>query len=201
MKLSEISVGSKITLRVITKESKAQYNALIAKQVKENIAVITLLHDSDKKLSFENVRTDMEFSPDGDIPLIWYNVKVVYYKENDYALQVFADGTKLNRRGSFRVGVSAPAKLKCSKPNAPREIMIKDVSLTGFSITDRKKELNLDPGDTISVAWEDFGHMLNLSGRVVRIEELENGIVYGLEICNVCKDLPSYISKKQRQKR
>ena len=70
-----------------------------------------------------------------------------------------------------------------------------------YNITDRKKELNLDPGDTISVAWEDFGHMLNLSGRVVRIEELENGIVYGLEICNVCKDLPSYISKKQRQKR
>ena len=58
MKLSEISVGSKITLRVITKESKAQYNALIAKQVKENIAVITLLHDSDKKLSFEILFSD-----------------------------------------------------------------------------------------------------------------------------------------------
>ena len=79
--------------------------------------------------------------------------------------------------------------------------MIRDVSLTGFSVSDRKGELSLNAGDTLSVFWEDFGHILDLTGRVVRTEEQEGVKIYGFELCNVCKDLPSYINKKQRQKR
>ena len=116
-------------------------------------------------------------------------------------MQVFSDGTKHNRRGSFRVGVSSPAKVRNAAPGTPREVMVRDVSLTGFSISDRKKELSLNAGDMLSVFWEDFGHILDLTGRVVRIETQEDVIIYGFEICNVCKDLPSYINKKQRQKR
>lgn len=201
MKLSELEEGSKLSLRIISKEKKIQLDAVLKKHIRENIALITLTYDTSKKISFDNVRTDMEFSPAGDIPLIWYNVKIVNYKDNDYALQVFSEGTKHNRRGSFRVGVSSPARVKNPPPGAPRDVMIRDVSLTGFSVSDRKRELSLKAGDTLSVYWEDFGHILDLSGRVVRIEEQEDVIIYGFEICNVCKDLSSYISKKQRQKR
>lgn len=78
----------------------------------------------------------MEFSPSGDIPLIWYNVKIVNYKDDDYAIQVFSDGVKHNRRGSFRVGVSSPARIKNPSPDMPREVMVRDISLTGFSVSD-----------------------------------------------------------------
>lgn len=201
MKLSEIQEGSKITLRLMTKDKKLQLDAVLKKHIRENIASITLTCDTSKKLTFDNVRVDLEYSPEGDVPLMWYSVKVVNYKDDDYAMQVFSDGTKHNRRGSFRVGVSSPAKVRNAAPGTPREVMVRDVSLTGFSISDRKKELSLNAGDMLSVFWEDFGHILDLTGRVVRIETQEDVIIYGFEICNVCKDLPSYINKKQRQKR
>lgn len=190
MKLSEIQEGSKITLRLMTKDKKLQLDAVLKKHIRENIAIITLTCDTSKKLTFDNVRVDLEYSPEGDVPLMWYSVKVVNYKDDDYAMQVFSDGTKHNRRGSFRVGVSSPAKVRNAAPGTPREVMVRDVSLTGFSISDRKKELSLNAGDMLSVFWEDFGHILDLTGRVVRIETQEDVIIYGFEICNVCKDLP-----------
>ena len=189
MKLSELEEGSKLSLRIVTKDQKMQLNAVLKKHIRENIALVTLLCDTSKKLSFDNVRTDMEYCPEGDVPLIWYNVKVVNYRAEDYALQVFSEG------------VSSPAKVRNAPPGFPREVMVRDVSLTGFSISDRKGELALKSGDTISIFWEDFGHILDLTGRVVRTVEQEGVIIYGFEICNVCKDLPSYINKKQRQKR
>lgn len=201
MKLSELEEGSKLSLRIMANNKKIQFNAIIKKHVRDNVAIITIINDSNKALKFDNVRTDMEFSPAGDVPFIWYNVKVVNYKDDDYALQVFSDGARHNRRGSFRVGVSAPARVKNPSPGMPREVMVRDVSLTGFSVSDRKGELTLAPGDMLTVFWEDFGHMLNLTGRVVRTEEQEGVTIYGFELCNICKDLSSYISKRQRQKK
>lgn len=201
MKLSEIQEGSKVALRLMTKGQKLQLDAVLKKHIRENIAIITLMCDTSKRLTFDNVRVDLEYSPEGDVPLMWYSVKVVNYKDDDYAMQVFSDGTKHNRRGSFRVGVSSPAKVRNATPGTPREVMVRDVSLTGFSVSDRKKELSLNSGDMLSIYWEDFGHILDLTGRVVRIETQEDVVIYGFEICNVCKDLSSYINKKQRQKR
>ena len=201
MKLSELEEGNKLSLRIITKDQKMQLNAVLKKHIRDDIALITLMCDTSRKLSFDNVRTDMEFCPSGEVPLIWYSVRVVNYKDDDYAVQVFSEGAKHNRRGSFRVGVSSPARVKNAPSGTPREVMIRDVSLTGFSISDRKGELSLSSGDTLSVYWEDFGHILDLTGHVVRTEEQEGVKIYGFEICNVCKDLASYINKKQRQKR
>lgn len=201
MKLSELEEGSKLSLRIIAKDRKMQLDAVLKKHIRDDIALLTLMCDTSKRLNFDNVRTDMEYCPAGEVPIIWYSVKVVNYKGEDYAVQVFSEGAKHNRRGSFRVGISSPARIKNAAPGTPREVMIKDVSLTGFGISDRKGELMLNIGDMLSVYWEDFGHILDLSGRVVRIVEQEGVKIYGLELCNVCKDLPSYINKKQRQKR
>lgn len=201
MKLLELEEGSKLSLRIIAKDQKLHLNAILKKHIRDDIVLITILCDTKRKLNFDNVRTDMEFCPSGEVPLIWYSVRVVNYKDDDYAVQVFTDGAKHNRRGSFRVGVSSPAKVKNGPLGTPREVIIRDVSLTGFSVSDRKGNLSLSVGDTLSVYWEDFGHILDLTGRVVRTEEKEDVTIYGFEICNVCKDLASYINKKQRQKR
>lgn len=82
-----------------------------------------------------------------------------------------------------------------------KTVMIRDVSLSGFSITDRKKDLNLQTGNEVSLHFEDLGHILNLTGTVVRIEEHEDMIIYGFVINNLCKDLPSYVNTKQRQRK
>lgn len=197
IKLSELEEGSQIVLNISNKDNSIQMGAVIKKHIRENVAFIELDYDKTKKLVFDNVLVHMEYC-DESVPLVWHNVKIVNYK-SEYVLQVFTEGVRRNRRDSFRVGVSTLARLRMLG-DGPQEVIIRDVSLSGFSITDRKKELGLNIGDKLSVDFEDLGHVLDLTGRVVRIEEHEDMIIYGLELCNLCKDLSSYVSLKQRRK-
>lgn len=199
IKLSELEVESVITLQISNGSGTIPLKAAIKRIVKEDIAIISLDYDGNSRLVFDNVKINVEYNQDDDVPIIWRNVKVVSYK-SDYILQVFSEGAKHNRRGCFRVPVATMARLSMVGKGV-EQVMIRDISLSGFSITDRKKELNLSTGDELAVFFEDRGHILDLAGRVVRIEEHEDMIIYGLEICNLCKDLSSYISIRQRQKR
>jgi len=196
-KLSEIDVGQRITLYISSNNRNMTLGAFIKKQLANNIVSITLDYSGDKRLIFDNVQIDVEFTQDNAVPFIWHNAKITTYK-TEYVLQVFTDGTRHNRRNSFRVAVATRAQFYMAGRGS-QFVMIKDISLSGFSIADRNKELGLSKGDRVSVYFEDIGHKLDLEGIVVRIEEREDMTVYGLEICNLCKDLSSYVSVKQRR--
>ncbi len=196
VKLSEIEENSQITLLVKNKDNSMEINGSVIRHVRENIALISLDYDTTQRLIFEGVKIDMEYCHENEVPYIWRNVKIVNYK-HDYILQVFSDGMKYNRRDSFRVGVSVLAEFR--KGGRTQQVLIRDISVSGFAISDRKNELGLSKGDEVFVKFEDIGHYLDLAGRVVRIEEREDMIIYGLEICNLCKDLSSYVSIKQRR--
>lgn len=197
IKLSELEEGSPILLKLQIGDRTMQMNAVIKKHLKENIALITLNYDTSKRLVFDNVYITMEFAQEGNVPIVWSGAKIVSYK-SEYIMQVLSDGIRHNRRNSFRVGVSTMARLRMSG-DGPAEVMIRDISLSGFSISDRKKELKLNVGDELTVNFEDIGHILNLKGQVVRIETHPDITIYGLEICNLCKDLSSYVNLKQRR--
>lgn len=199
VKLAEIEEGGNITLLISNKDGKMKMDAVIKKQVKDNIALIEVHYSDSKRLVFENVQIDVEYYQDEDVPIIWHNAKILSYK-TDYVLQVASDGVRHNRRNCFRVAVATTALFRMAGRGS-KNVMIRDISLSGFAITDRKMELNLAIGDLVSVFFEDLGHTLDLDGRVVRIEEREDMIIYGLELCNMCKDLSSYVSLKQRRNR
>ena len=198
MKLSELEVGSQITLLIHNKNNKMEIKGVIKRHIVENVVLISMEYESTKRLIFDGVIIDMEYCNENEVPYIWHKVKIANYK-NDYVMQVTSDGTKYNRRDSFRVGVSVMAHLRVGGRNV-QQVLIRDISMTGFSISDRKKELGFKKGDDIFVYFEDIGHILDLAGRVVRVEEREDMIIYGLEIRNLCKDLQSYVSLKQRRK-
>ncbi len=195
-RLAEIEESGSIVLRISNKDMSMEINGTIKKHLKENIALISLEYAGNQRLVFDNVLVDLEYFDDTGIPFIWRNVKVVSFK-NEYVLQVTSDGVKYNRRGCFRVAVATTA-LMIKAGRAAGRVMIRDISLSGFSIADRKMELGLSMGDMISISFEDLGHKLNLTGCVLRIEEREDMIIYGLEIKNLCKDLSSYVNVKQR---
>lgn len=201
VKLSEIEEGTTLKLKIRSQERGFDLDAVLKKVVKDDIIIITIDYDSKKKLVFENVQVDLECMVENSMPVAWMNVKVVNYHNNDYALQASADGQKRNRRDSFRVSVATMANMTRPGKNGVQQVMVKDVSLSGFAITDRNKELDLEMGDELTVSFEDIGHILRLVGRLVRIEEQDELIIYGFEICNLCKDLSSYVSLKQRKKR
>ena len=196
----EIEEGSRILLNLSSGSKSMEMGATIARHLKDNIALIMLDNSSGQILKFDNIVINVVYTNAEGIPYIWMNSTIVYY-QGQYLLQVKADGGRRhNRRNSFRVGVSHYAKLRVVG-RGEMEVVVRDVSLTGFSITDRKKELDLTQGTHVSLRYEDIGHQLELEGNVVRIEETEEFIIYGFVITKSCRDLSSYVNIKQRQKR
>ena len=107
-------------------------------------------------------------------------------------------GVKTNRRSSFRVSIGVLGWITPSGKGTSQTI-IKDVSLTGFAITDRGKELKLEAGQHVAVRFDDLNFNIVLGGSVVRIEEHDDYTIYGFKIHNLCKDLSLYLSTKQRK--
>lgn len=198
IKLSEIKEGAVIGILIHNDKKRMRMGARIKKHVKDNVALITLDYGAGKKLIFDNVEISMEYTPLGDVPLIWNNCKILNY-QSEYVLVATTDATRNNRRNAFRVGVSKLARVMSS--NGPSQVMVRDMSTSGFSITDRTGNLPLKMGDEMTIYLDDMGHELNLRGKLVRIDKKEDCTIYGFVICNMCRDLSSYVSYKQRRVR
>lgn len=196
---SEIPEGSPIALMLHNGSIHMRMDANIISFVREDIAIITLHTSVTQILKFDNIDIEVIFTNREGIPYQWRKAKIVYFKGN-YVLQVKGDGARYNRRCTYRVGVSRTAQIRTDGQREYRTL-VKDVSLTGFSITDRVGDLDLTEGDTATLTFEDLGHELNLQGVVVRIITADDYKTYGFSIIRSCKDLPSYIAIKQRRKR
>lgn len=196
---SEISEGSPIVLMLHNGSIHMKMDATIVSFVREDIAIITLHTSITQILKFDNIDIEVLYTTREGIPYQWRKAKIVYFKGN-YVLQVKGEGARYNRRCTYRVGVSRSAQLRTSDGREYR-IIVKDVSLTGFSITDRTGDVVLFEGDTATLVYEDLGHEIDLHGSVVRIIEKDDYKSYGFTILRSCKDLPSYIAMKQRRKR
>ena len=196
---SNIPEGSLIALMLHNGSIHMRMDASIVSFVREDIAIITLHTSVTQILKFDNIDIEVNFTTRDGIPYQWRKAKIVYFKGN-YVLQVKGDGARYNRRCTYRVGVSRSAQLRTSDGREYR-IIVKDVSLTGFSITDRTGDVTLFQGDSATLIYEDLGHEIDLYGSVVRIVETDNYKTYGFTITRSCRDLPSYIATKQRRKR
>lgn len=198
IKLSEVEAGSEITIIASVETTTMEMKANIVRMIKDDIAIIEFQEETEKRYNFSNVRIQVEYAPGEEVPYIWRVAQIVTI-QSQYVLQVQNEAVRNNRRDSFRVGVSLMARLRI-KGRGDVEVVVRDVSLSGFGITDLKKCLNLKMGDEAAVTFEDAGHVLQLAGKVVRINESETMDSYGFIITNMCKDLSSYISIKQRRK-
>ena len=196
---SNIKEGSPILLMLHCGSVHMKMDANIVNLVREDIAIITLQTSVTQILKFDNIDIEVIYtSPDG-YPYMWRKAKIVYFKGN-YVLQVKGEGARYNRRCTYRVGVSRTASLRTNDGREHR-VIVKDVSLTGFSITDRNRDFTLCSGTTATLTYEDIGHEIELLGAVIRIEEHDDYTVYGFTTQRSCKDLPSYITNKQRRRR
>ena len=198
-KFTEVAEESPIVLSIRANDKHLELGAVVKKHLGQNLTLITLNYESGKRLVFDNVQIDVLYCATDSIPILWHNARVVNHK-NSYLLQITTDGTKSNRRNSFRVSVATLGWMnQVGKP--PRQVMIKDVSMTGFAVTDRKNELKLEKGERVIVSFDDLIFSLKLDGKLVRVEEHDDYVIYGFVILNVCSDLSAYINQKQRKNR
>ena len=154
-KLSEIEENTRIVFHIHHGEQQMDLGGILKKHLQDNLALITLDYKGSQRLVFENVKIDMEFPQDNGVALIWRNVKIINHQVA-YVLQVFGEGVRNNRRNSFRISVGKQGWFSM-KGRESRYVTIKDVSASGFSISDRKQELKLAKGDQLSVSFEDLG--------------------------------------------
>jgi hypothetical protein len=197
---SEIEVGSPLLITLSNGTNSMEMSGSIVRHLKDNIALITLDNTNGQILKFDNITINVVYTNPEGIPYIWMNSTIVYY-QGQYLMQVRADGGRRhNRRNSFRVGVSHSARLRVPG-EGEYDVLVRDVSLTGFSVTDRNMLLKLETGSRAILKYEDIGHELELEGNLVRILEEEEFIVYAFVITRSCRDLSSYVNLKQRQKR
>ena len=198
-KFTEVGEESPIVLSIRSNDKHMELGAVVKKHLGKNLTLITLNYGGGKRLVFDNVQIDVLYCATDSIPILWHNAKVINHKDN-YILQISAEGTKSNRRNSFRVSVATSGWMN-QVGKSPRQVLIKDVSMTGFAITDRKKELKLEKGERVIISFDDLIFSLKLDGKLVRIEEHDDYIIYGFIILNVCNDLSAYINQKQRKNR
>jgi len=196
---SDIADGSPIILMLHHGSVHMKMDATIISLIREDIAIISLETSVTQILRFDNIEINVIYISDEGSPYMWKKAKIVHFK-NNYILEVKGDGNRYNRRYTYRVNVGRQAQIRTAEDIAYR-ITVKDVSLTGFSLADKKNELHLSIEDGVSICYEDLNHTIDLYGTVIRIEKKEDYLIYGFQIKRSCHDLPSYITAKLGDKR
>lgn len=177
----------------------SKMNGNIINLIRDDIAIISLETPTTQILRFDHMELDFIYVAEDGTPFIWKKAKIVYFKDN-YVLQVKGDGTKYNRRVSYRVNISKCANLR-KLDNIIQSVTIRDLSLTGFSIIDKKNILNLSIDEGVSIEFEDMNYTIDLYGTVIRIDNREDSVIYGFTIRRSCRDLPSYLTHKSGERR
>lgn len=196
---SNIKDGSPIIIVMHNGSVHAKMQGNIINLIREDIATISLDTRTSQILKFDHMELEVVYVSEDGTPYVWKKAKIVYFK-NNYVLQIKGDGTKYNRRMTYRVHISQAAELR-KADDTVCPATVKDVSLTGFSIIDKKKEINLSLDDGVTIYFEDINHQIDLYGTVIRIEKKDDSIIYGFIIRRSCRDLPSYITTKLGDRR
>lgn len=196
---SNIRDGSPIILILHTGSVHTKMHANIINLIREDIATISLDTTVSQILKFDHMDIEVIYIADDGYPFVWKKSKIVYFK-NNYVLQIKGDGVRYNRRITYRVSISRSAQLRTAD-DKEHKVTVKDVSLNGFSIADKKNELHLAMEEGVSLYFEDINHVIDLYGTVIRMEERDDYIIYGFIIRRSCRDLPSYITTKLGEKR
>ena len=129
----DIQEDEELLLLLSSGNKEMEMNAKLVKFIKEEIAVIDIETPNSQVLNFDNVIVHTVYTNENGTPYIWRNCKIVYYK-GKYVLQVFGEGNRFNRRNSFRVGISKPARMRAAG-RGEETVLVRDISLTGFGIT------------------------------------------------------------------
>jgi len=196
---SDIEDGSPIILMLHNGSVHMKLDATVINLIREDIAIITLETSVTQVLRFDNIEINVVYVSDEGTPYMWKKAKIVHFK-NNYILEVKGEGVRYNRRYTYRVNVNRVAQVRTADDDEFR-VNLKDVSLTGFSLADKKNELHLEIDDGVSIYFEDMNHIIDLYGTVMRIEKRDDYYIYGLRIKRSCRDLPSYITAKLGDKR
>lgn len=192
--LKDIAEGQEVTLscKLPAQDNEIEFKATVM-QTSMQYIMLDIPRVDDKRLSFKGVMTSLITERDGGA-YVFSPCNIVFYQGN-YIAQCIKEGRKINRRKSFRVGVSIMGSL-IRGGDSPVNVYVRDVSASGFSIT---TERILEIGEEITVRYTDMGIKLSLTGNVVRTVTEEGKNVYGCKLLRESEGIAQYVQQKQRE--
>ena len=211
MKIEELSSGQKVTLIAKIGAEEVSFESVVQETLpKKHMALIDVIRKNDKILTFhaKNLITDLHIAPSDSAPMVFKNVQITLMKKGEgeycYAVHTIAEGKVLNRRQAFRCHVGLSTSIQCGSNHAVHDGVIKDVSITGFSVV-AYNETEFYENQVIHVLLSDYLEELaenfsfHLYGIIVRKEEIDGGrFLYGCRLNNKVPGIDAYIMKKER---
>lgn len=212
MKLSEFSEGQELHLMVLYEEQQLDFSSSIESvDSKRHFTYITPILKNNKLITFNapGVHVNIIVRVPESKPLIYRNMILAPMKRSDdtfcYRIHSSVDGIEYNRRGAFRCSIDVNSVLKIGTEHTTYDIVIRDISVTGFSFVFSKEDFLCEPGEFVHTILNDFledtceKFSFQLFATVVRCEELENHKkIFGCKIIKKVPGLETYIAKKER---
>lgn len=211
MRIEELTPGLSVTFLVtINKEFISFETTIQDVYPRKHLVLAEAIYYNGKIVSFrgKNILVDVLVKRGDEKPQLFKNVTVTTMKKPDntlcYNLATIAESKPYNRRQHFRCYVGLPSVVQFGQNRSAQDAIIRDISLSGFSVT-CDKDMEILPNQIVHTLFHDYieeldeKFSLHLYGLIVRTHELENGkIVYGCRLNTRVSGLDNYIAKKER---
>lgn len=204
MLIIEVPAGSRVVFELSINGQKYEFSTKAFARDKGNL-LTDPIKISGKNLSFNtdvNMTINFVYIRKDKSPVVWKGVGVTsIHNENGtfYSVKATSEGFEMNRRGAFRlfVGVNGVCQMGINKKAV--EVIVKDVSETGFSFVSKENH-QLASGMPVRLVFNDMGQNYGLMGKMVRKVEIDEfKFLYGCELNGPNSNLVKYINEKQRQ--
>lgn len=205
MHLIEIPEGSNVRIIAQANGNTIEFKSVV-KQVLETSILIEEIRTGDGvpvSLASDKITISLQFVNGNKTPILWQDIIVKHVRNSSGSFhQIYqtSDGTNTNRRGSFRLFVGAPAKLKIGGGKELHDVILKDISATGYGFVS-DNELNITNYTLCVISSHIDTKSISLSGTLVRKETVEDSskFVYGCRLTAHSKELEKFIMTKQRE--
>lgn len=211
MLITELTTGTNIKLIANIQTETMEFDTVIDEVIpNKKIVLAAPVYKEEKLVSFrgKGLIVDVLVTPPDDKPQLFKNVTVNLMKKSDgsywYNLFTNAASKAQNRRKAFRCYVGVASTVQIGSNHSTEDIVIKDVSITGFAfVCSNEVDIAMDKvvhtvlNDYIQEIAENFS--FHVYGLVVRKEEVdEHRVLYGCKLNSPVKGLDAYIIKKER---
>ena len=147
--LTDLKEGTAATINCKLEDKEAEFGCTVAK-ICDTFICLDVPKVDGKALTFDGVRTSISGIAEDGVLYKFSDCAIVLFK-GVYVAKCEKAGSKVNRRGSFRVGVSLMASMLRGGAD-PSNVYVRDISATGYSITTDK---DLEIGEEITVKFEE----------------------------------------------
>lgn len=212
MKLNEISIGSKLILKVSKDNEEICFESEVVKTVSNPIGVqyglcISTIRKDGKVLTFSNVYKKVEITNLEDGRLYKFNIPLIHRDVNDkhdWSILLSPDDVlPINNRDAFRVPFCEECVLQLGVNRKALECYVRDISHNGISFSFDKGAFKFDAGDEFSAQFKINNNPIRVTGNIVRTadDEETNKTIVGCTLSRPYPVIQKLVNKLQVRNR